>query len=65
MDFFSPFTSGRATSINIASVGQDATALLATFRAGANTATTSFDGFTIITSAGTFSGSVSVYGYSV
>lgn len=41
----------------------DSTSYIATFRGGVFAATTSFTGFTIFPSAGTITGSLSVYGY--
>ena len=51
------------TSLTAMQIGSNGINNYLTFAGGYNSAATQFDGFTLITSAGTISGSVSVYGY--
>jgi hypothetical protein len=61
-DFFVPFVTEN-TKFNILGFAQDGTGLYSRFGGGLFNATTSFTGFTLISSSGTISATVKVYGY--
>ena len=62
MNVFSPFAARPTTVHSETQVNTEATSYLKKSY-GTYNATTSFDGITIYTSTGTFTGSISVYGY--
>ena len=62
LDILSPFLAQK-TGISLKGASEDATYSYAVAKDGIHNLTTSYDGYNIITSAGTFSGKVSTYGY--
>ena len=62
MDLISPFKT-ETTKMNYVATGQDATSISGYVGGGLYNATTSADGFTILITAGTMTGTVSTYGY--
>jgi hypothetical protein len=61
VDIYTPFIAER-TKWNALGFGQDGTSVVTHMSGGVFTATTSFTGFTLICSSGTFSPTISVYG---
>jgi hypothetical protein len=62
IDFFNPFVSQK-TGINVNGWAENTTYSYGHVRNGTHNLTTPYDGFSLISSAGTFTGTVSVYGY--
>jgi hypothetical protein len=62
MDLISPFKT-ETTKMNYVASGQDGTSISGYVGGGLYNATTSADGFTILITAGTITGTVSTYGY--
>ena len=62
MDLYSPFKT-ETTKMSYVATGQDGTSISGYVGGGLYNATTSADGFTILITAGTITGTVSTYGY--
>jgi hypothetical protein len=64
IEIYKPFSNDDETKHSVFGHMHDASSYIASFRGGVFASTTSFTGFTIFPSAGTITGSLSVYGYS-